>query len=323
MPLTYDFEFDWKLLNTCNYRCPYCFFPPEELGEKLKTYATVEEWRDAFAALRLTCMLHITGGEPTLYPNFVDLCAALTGRHYISLNTNLTHRSLAAFAQTVDPARVSFINASFHLEEREQRSDYESFLRHTGLLRAQGFPVLISLVATPGALARFEEAIEIVRPTGLAIIPKTFRGTFKGRNYPDGYTKAERRRFRQFNAVARQAYAAIFQRNGEWPTIDMLHDDEHVEIEPTFRGISCEAGRLFVRLDPNGDVFRCANDHLGNILKGTFTPKRRPAVCDTSYCYYFCKKYTLPDRGELRRHVDAAYVRLGRIKNRLASHRLN
>jgi len=58
----------------------------------------------------------------------------------------------------------------------------------------------------------------------------------------------------------------------------VLHDDAHVEIEPTFRGISCEAGRSFVRLDPNGDVFRCAKDRLGNILKRTFTPKRRPAV---------------------------------------------
>jgi hypothetical protein len=34
---------------------------------------------------------------------------------------------------------------------------------------------------------------------------------------------------------------------------------------------------------------------LGNILHGTFKPMSEPAVCDTSYCFYFCQKHALPD----------------------------
>ena len=41
----YEIEADWQLSNTCNYRCSYCFFPPEMLGEKLRTFATPQEWR--------------------------------------------------------------------------------------------------------------------------------------------------------------------------------------------------------------------------------------------------------------------------------------
>jgi hypothetical protein len=40
----YDVEADWLLLNTCNYRCTYCFFSAETLSEKLKVYADHDEW---------------------------------------------------------------------------------------------------------------------------------------------------------------------------------------------------------------------------------------------------------------------------------------
>ena len=33
LPPKYDIEADWQLLNTCNYRCEYCFFPDAVLGE--------------------------------------------------------------------------------------------------------------------------------------------------------------------------------------------------------------------------------------------------------------------------------------------------
>ena len=77
-----------------------------------------------------------------------------------------------ATAQHIAPARVSFINASLHLEERESRSGYKKFLRNADLLRCKGFSILVSLVATPMALARFEGAIALLKPVGLFPIPK-------------------------------------------------------------------------------------------------------------------------------------------------------
>jgi MoaA/NifB/PqqE/SkfB family radical SAM enzyme len=301
------------LLDTCNYRCTYCFFSPDILGRKLRTYATVEEWRDSFDALQRTCLIHITGGEPTIYPQFAKLCVALTERHHISLNTNLTHRSLSEFSQIVDPSRVNFINAALHIEERDRHSGHAVFLRHIDLLRSKNFPVLISLVATPPALARFEETMEMLRPSGMAVIPKMFRGEFEGRTYPESYTESEKSRFRQLCSEARQAYQTLFERNGEWPTIDMLHDDRHVGATPTFDGISCEAGRLFVKILPNGDVMRCGKDMLGNILDRSFAPRRRPAPYDTQYCYYFCEKYSLPDRPWVSRRLDQWHSKIDRF----------
>src|SRR5581483_2342857 len=270
MAFRYDLEIDWHLLDTCNFRCGYCFFPPERLAAKLATFASVDEWRDAFDALGRTCLLHLTGGEPSIYPDFVALCAALTKNHYLSIKTNLTHPSLIEFTQTIDPSRIAFINAGFHLEERERRPGHTTFLRHADLLHAKGFPIIISLVATPSVLARYEEVAEILRPTGLVVVPKLFRGWFAGKRYPESYTTVELDRFTQFCVAARSAYAPLFARNGEWPSIDMLHDDERNGSVPNFTGVSCEAGRRFVALDPRGNVFRCGKDRLGNILDRTF-----------------------------------------------------
>ena len=295
LSLQYDREADWHLLNTCNYRCTYCFFDDRILGSKLKRFAHHDEWRDAFDATGDTWLLHLTGGEPSVYPGFVELCEALTTRHYISLNTNLTNASFVPFAERIAPARVSFINAGLHLEERERRKGQGVFLRHARLLREKGFPLLISLVATPEALARYDEVAEWVAPTGLVPIPKLVRGRHDGRMYPNDYSADERARFRALAARAREVYAPVLARMDARPSIDMFNDDRFLGRLPSFTGRACDAGDRFVSIKKNGDVYRCGPKvKLGNILHRTFAPMAGGAACDTRYCFYFCTKYARP-----------------------------
>jgi len=290
--MKYNIEADWILLQTCNYRCSYCFAPPETLGEKLHTFATPQQWRAAFDATDRTWLLHITGGEPSIYPAFVDLCEILAERHYLSLNSNLTHTSLRTFSKRVDPSRVSFINAGFHLEERDRRSGHTAFLTNAEALRAHGFPLFVSLVATPTALARFDDAAATLRPLGLVPVPKLFRGPHEGKIYPAAYSQLDKERFLYRAELARECYAPMLEHMTERPTADIFRDDELLEGEPTFTGMSCDAGHRFVRIEPNGNVLRCGPPLLGNLLAGSFTPRKTPAACDTRFCYYFCKKYT-------------------------------
>ena len=291
--MKYDIEADWHLLDTCNYSCSYCFFGPEVLKSKLRKYATPSDWQSAFDATRVIWLLHMTGGEPSIYSDFVELCEALTACHYISLNSNLTHQSLVAFSQRIDPSRVSFINAGLHLEERESRAGNETFLRHADLLRSENFPVLVSIVATPTALDRFEEAIAVLKPIGLFPIPKLFRGSVGQRAYPKDYTDEQKSRFRTFSHLARDHYRSQFARMSEPPSIDMLNDDAVLDGLPTYAGSLCEAGARFVHIKPNGDVFRCGARHSqGNILSSTFVRRFGPAPCNSEHCYYFCNKYS-------------------------------
>ncbi|MGH7488978.1 MAG: radical SAM protein, partial [bacterium] len=224
--MRYDIEADWILLQTCNYRCSYCFASPQTLGQKLRTFATPQQWRAAFDATDRTWLLHITGGEPSIYPGLVDLCETLAERHYLSLNSNLTHGSLADFARRVDPSRVNFINAGFHLEERDRRSGHAAFVANGEALCARGFSLLVSLVATPAALERFDDAATILRPLGLVPIPKLFRGVHQGSHYPEAYSPLDKKRFAYCARLARECYAPILERMAERPSVDLFGDDE-------------------------------------------------------------------------------------------------
>jgi MoaA/NifB/PqqE/SkfB family radical SAM enzyme len=292
----YDREADWHLLHTCNYRCSYCFLSDALLGTKIRTFASPKEWRAAFDATGAIWLLHLSGGEPSVYPQIVALCEALTARHFISLNSNLTHPSFAQFAERIDPSRVSFINAGLHLEERDRRKGHAVFLRHAALLRDKGFPLLISLVATPEALARFEQAAALVQPLGLVPIPKLLRGPHAGRVFPNDYSEAERSRFRTFAAQAREAYAPAVARMPARPSIDMFDDDRFLERLPEFAGLACSAGDRFVSIMRTGDVYRCSSKTpLGNVLRRSFAPRSGATPCDTHYCFHFCEKYSRPE----------------------------
>nr|WP_269152200.1 radical SAM protein [Xanthobacter oligotrophicus] len=295
MPIVhYDIEADWQLLNTCNYRCDYCFFPGEVLGEKTVRYGTPDEWADAFSATGLTFLLHLTGGEPSAYPDFVDLCAALTRHHFISLNSNLTQASLGDFARRINPARVSVINAGLHPDERTRRRGLEIFNRNLALLHEAGFSIFVSVVATPQVLEAADEVARQVTVPGLVPVPKLLRGSYRGRQYPDAYDAVEREAFRAMSRRARSAYGDWRAARSEPPTIDPFADDDFLAGTPTFRGKTCAAGSRFVRIEPRGDVFRCGLDTTlqGNILARTFAPLAGLSPCNSEYCFYFCRKYT-------------------------------
>ena len=76
--MSHDVEADFFLLPTCNFRCRYCFVPAAALGAKIQPFGTAEQWAQGFAATGRRWLLHITGGEPFVYPQFVPLCRALT-----------------------------------------------------------------------------------------------------------------------------------------------------------------------------------------------------------------------------------------------------
>lgn len=299
--MKYDIEADWHLLNTCNYRCDYCFFSTEILGDKLRTHASPQQWQSAFDATGLTWLLHMTGGEPTIYPALAELSEALTRRHFISMNSNLT-RPLQSFAERVDPTRVSFINAGFHFEERERRSDNAAFLKNAELLLSKGFPLLVSIVATPRALARFEEATELLAQIGIVPIPKVLRGSYDGQRFPEAYTELDRERFRKFAAIGQTFHQKMLSDAPEHPSIDMFSDTNLLHGEPSYTGQPCDAGHRFVNVGPTGEVIRCGGPTVyGNVLAGTFKRARGAKPCNTQGCVYFCQKYASPRPAPQRR----------------------
>jgi MoaA/NifB/PqqE/SkfB family radical SAM enzyme len=293
MNLCYDVEADWLILKTCNFRCAYCFYPPEILSAKIHFHASVEEWREGFDSTGKTWLLHIDGGEPSLYPGFVDLCRNLSRKHYLSINSNLSGNSVLEFADTVDPKRVHYINAALHYVEREKRQSFDLFVERVINLRRRGFHVLLSVLMTPEIIRLYPGISARLASKGLAGVPKVMRGNWMGKEYPAAYSAEERSLFLRYLADAQLSYAPIIAAMGESATIDIFADGRFVNGIPSYIGKRCGAGYNFVRIDQAGNVRSCnSNSTLGSILKKNVELMQEPGLCDSSYCPYFCEKYT-------------------------------
>lgn len=295
--MRYDIEADWTLLHTCNYRCGYCFWSHETLGSKMTGLPDAAAWVDAFHGTGKVWLLHMTGGEPSLYPDFVTLCERLAERHYLSINSNLSRPSIAEMASRVDPSRISLVHAALHPDQRIRRAGWDAFSRNIEALAAHGHAVLISVVATPVALAKFETIARLCEPLGLRPVPKLLRGFHQGRRYPASYTAEERDAFRSASRWAREGYREFAASRAELPTVWPLHDDEWLDRSHDFRGSDCDAGLRFVAIHPDGSVFRCGSrTSQGNLLRGDFRQRDAASPCDDSYCFYFCRKHSHAER---------------------------
>ena len=292
--VTYDVEADWVLLTTCNFRCAYCFVPPALLAAKARLYGTPAEWREGFNATGKSWLLHLTGGEPSAYPGFVSLCEHLTREHYVSINSNLSQRCIDDFADRIPPERVHFINAAIHYDERS-RASLDAFIGRARTLVERGFTVLVSSVMTPAMIAAFPEITSYFDARGLLVIPKVLRGPYAGKRYPAGYSRAERASILAYSAAARRRYASPAASLEERPTIDLFDDGRFLNARRGYRGELCASGSRFVRIDSDGSVVRCGSgERLGNILEKNVRLLDAPKRCDTTYCPYFCEKYTSP-----------------------------
>jgi MoaA/NifB/PqqE/SkfB family radical SAM enzyme len=311
MHLSYEMEADWILLTTCNFRCDYCFIAPKKLGARMARFGTPAQWADGFNATGKTWLLHLTGGEPTIYPDFVNLCGELARNHYLSLNSNLSHRCIADFAEKIDPERVHFINAAVHYDERQKKASLNVFIERVQKLQANRFNVLVSVVMSPVMVSLFPEVSQHFESRGLFLVPKVMRGLYQGKRYPAAYTAGQKSLMLKYLARARQIYAPVSDRMGEPPTIDMFSDGRFFSSACDYRGKLCGSGHNFVKIEPDGTVVRCGSrKRLGNILQKNVSFLRAPKICDTAYCPYFCEKYTSPQFAGTPNEADASRVGL-------------
>jgi len=293
--MEYNVEADFMLLNTCNFRCTYCFSSPATLGAKVRTYATSNQWREGFDATGKTWLIHITGGEPSIYPGFVELCKQLAVHHYLSINSNLSHHSIDDFVEKIDPGRVHFVHASVHYEERQKRKGVGIFIDRIHKLHKAKFNVLVSVVMTPKAVETFPVVFKYFDSHGVPLIPKVMRGKFKGKVYPAAYSNGEKTIILEYLIEAQQKHAKVIEKMAEPPTIDMFSDSRFLNSSMDYKGKMCGSGFNFVVILPDGTVRRCQSKRrLGNILLKNVVLMNAPKPCDTSYCPYFCEKYTSP-----------------------------
>ncbi len=232
-------------------------------------------------------LIHMSGGEPLLFPGFADLCRRLCRRHWISINTNLTvGGEVDKLVQHVPAARVSRIAAALHTEERQRNGlPLLEFARNVVVLQDAGFPVSALYVLHPTLLELAAIEIPQLRSLGVKRVDaKLFKGVYDKKRYPDAYSPRERDAIQHLKNDYRYVDAYLEQDLG------------------SFKGTPCTAGRTSFKVSVNGDVRRCASvsTSYGNLYNGTFNPETADEECTARRVLVLsqCLRYSLINRGE-------------------------
>jgi len=256
-------NFSWIINYSCNYRCPYCVFEPcREYVLKKEKYFSKEQILSAWAHIRDKygeAIIDISGGEPTIYPDFLNIVKELSTLHRISLNTNL---SIAAdyIINNLDSSRVS-LSVSFQ-PFFEKITDMASKLN---LLKTMHWNIQVACVAWPPLINNLENYYAFLRSFNFKAIP--FRGVYDGKIYPFDYTPEEKDIIDKY----------IARREG------VKFSTEPAKVN----GRICRAGQIFANIMPNGEVLRCGSGQeliYKNFFDGNFAFLDRPASCKAEYC---------------------------------------
>lgn len=315
-------EVNWLINDCCNFNCVYCY--PGSKKNEFIGVREVDKIVDGFKKTGLRWLIYISGGEPFLYPNFLDLCQKLTEDHIISINSNLTHNDVYRFADLINPEKVRCIHCSLHIVERERLKLLDDFIRKYKSLESRGFYIYASYVLYPNLINRFRTDYEFFKSKGIILRPKLFRGSYNRLNpnilnfpflrrfrpyfiltYPEAYSTGQKEKI--------IPYIEKSQRDGNFNIdhkedllkgrlSDIYLDASFVDGFPSFAGKYCFAGKTFVRMTPTGEVYRCYNDnhYLGNLFEGTIKLFEKPAVCTSDFCTcpYIGYRYVLVDNKE-------------------------
>jgi MoaA/NifB/PqqE/SkfB family radical SAM enzyme len=289
--MTYDVIGDWQINLFCNFRCVYCFFPVPKRRNRQFVGHHPDQIVKGFNKSGLVWLIHMSGGEPFLQPDFVQLCRRLTENHYISINTNLSTRTVHDFAEQVDPSRVAFVHCSLHIDERERLGLTKDFIDKYRFLRERGFTAYVSQVMYPPLLGEFVNVYGALKQSRVAVNPKSFRGYYRGRLYPAGYSDEDRRRILNFE---------LAEKPEKWSSVHLDPNMDRYMLwgDLSFKGLLCAAGKDFVAIEYDGSVMRCHGQRtkIGNIFEGRVSLLNDMAVCmaEICPCPYYGLRYAEP-----------------------------
>jgi pyrroloquinoline quinone biosynthesis protein E len=163
-----------ELSYRCPLHCPYCSNPLDIGGETYRRELGTEDWIRTFRQARRLGVLQLalTGGEPMLRRDLVELCAGARGAGlYSSLITAGMHltreRAEALKSAGLDHVQISI--QSPNAEENDRIAGNRSFekkIAAASLAKEFDFPLTINCVLHRQNLDRIEELLELALDLG-------------------------------------------------------------------------------------------------------------------------------------------------------------
>jgi pyrroloquinoline quinone biosynthesis protein E len=174
MPTPRPFTLVSELSYQCPLHCPYCSNPLDIGGERYRQELETEDWIRVFQEARRLGVLQLalTGGEPMLRRDLVELCA---GAHEAGLYSSLItagtlftpERAEALRSAGLDHVQISI--QSPDPEDNDRIAGNRSFEKKVAaarLAKELGFPLTINCVLHRQNLDRIEEVLDLALDLG-------------------------------------------------------------------------------------------------------------------------------------------------------------
>ncbi|MBN1823108.1 MAG: radical SAM protein [Endomicrobiales bacterium] len=257
--------FVWDIHYKCNFRCPFCWFYGkwEEMG-KHNVYPGInklsEVW-DRMYDLYGECQISITGGEPSIYPDFVRLIENLSKKHIVKITSQLSC-AVDDICEKINPERV-FFDINFHPLEAKSGELIEKIRK----LKNKGFRGGVCYLAYPPQMKDILKYRDEFERNGITFALAAFWGEYEGKKYPESYTEREREAIKPFLG-------------------DMNRVSHHLEGKKT-KGRLCRAGCHYASIKADGTVTRCgplSHKPIGNIFDKDFRLMEAPSPCEADVC---------------------------------------
>lgn len=260
----------WVINDICNFKCDYCFFKGQLNKQSLKPI-DINKLSDGLSELKGDWHFHISGGEPMLEKNIIDICKVITQKHYISLNTNLSTRNIIDFADHIDPGRVTAIFAASHIIEREKNGfKLDSYIEKILYLQKRGFNIKALYVADPDLFNRMKSDFAVFRSQGIEkVYIKTCLSQydFDGKTYSSGYNFEQKEYLKSLGS-------------------DFTEKDVLNQKFTNYHGHLCFAGQKNFLMDRDGNITRCWSSHknYGNFFEKSFNIETKIRPCPANFC---------------------------------------
>lgn len=277
----------WTHSSTCNFNCSYCTpFLHDNKHRGPKEYNKFIDFFNSWAN-NLPVILDITGGEPTLWPEFENFCndfkKSRNTETYISFTTNGS-RSINYWKNF--NANVDIIGISFHFEF----ADLKHTIEVIKILLEKKYNVELLLVTQP---EDFEKTKEIMKKVSKLQINAEAKIVYDNEeNQISNYTDEMLKYFK--DSVIRGSHTLSKMKD---TNLYLTYNDSKIltsvsEIkakkENTFYNWKCFGGEHNISVRPDGTVYgaECgtwSNYPLGNIYEGNVKIPN-PIKCKQEWC---------------------------------------
>jgi AdoMet-dependent heme synthase len=261
----------WEMTTACNLRCIHCHASGGKRAPDELTTAEGKRLLDQLAEVRAFRMMAFTGGEPLVRPDLYELLAyaqALGFTNTIATNATLIDdevaRRLRRCGVVIAAVSVDGFDAETHDYVRGQPGAFDAALEGMRALRRAGILLHVNITAMEYNLDQMSPLMQLVDSLGAGIL-LMYQLVPVGRGREVGSAALDlgaNERLIRFMAHAQRDVRAIMEPVAGpqyWPYLLQRNGIERGPLlrlaETVFHG--CSAGRGFVYVKPNGEVWPC------------------------------------------------------------------